>query len=150
VDYEPIINVNKTEAAATEVKPVLPEVLPQVLPEVLPQVLPEVLPEVLPQVLPEVLPEHVVAPVMTESIPQESVAVVEPVAVESVVEEPVALESTVEEEEEEDGLEEVEYNGTTYYRDSNQVMYQLDENGELTDAVGVWKEKTQAIKFYKK
>jgi hypothetical protein len=117
-DYEPIINVNKTEEAATEVK---------------------LLPEVLPVVLPEVLPEHVV--------------VVAPVVEEPVITEPVIAEPAVEEEEEEeeeDGLEEVEYNGTTYYRDSNLVMYQLDDEGELTDAVGVWREKTQTIKFYKK
>ena len=138
-DYEPIINVNKTEEAATEVKLVLPVVLPEPAVEVLPAVLPEVLPAVLPELLPAVLPEPVVASVVPEPV----------VVVAPVVEEPVIVEPAVEEEEE-DGLEEVEYNGTTYYRDSNLVMYQLDDDGELTDAVGVWREKTQTIKFYKK
>jgi hypothetical protein len=112
VDYESIVNVNKTEeVSVAETKPVAAESVP------------------------------------IETVPVEIVPA-EPVAAETVVEEKPAEEQ--EDAEEEDGLEEVEYNGTTYYRDSNLVMYQLDDDGELTDAVGVWREKTQTIKFYKK
>ena len=122
VDYESIVNVNKTDAPAAEV---LPEAVTAVAPVAAP-----------------------IAAPAEDDVKQESVeqAMVQPV-VESVQEKE---EKEEEEEEEEDGLEEVEYNGTTYYRDSNLVMYLLDDDGELTDAVGVWKEKTQTIKFYKK
>jgi hypothetical protein len=142
VDYEPIINVNKTEEAATEV---LPVVLPSVLPEVLPVPVAEIVTVAAP--VEAALPASVTAPVAAPVA-----AVVESVApiTETVKNVIVHPEEEEDEEEEEDGLEEVEYNGTTYYRDSNLVMYQLDDEGELTDAVGVWREKTQAIKFYKK
>jgi hypothetical protein len=123
-EYESIVNVNKTEeVVATTPKPVVTESLPAV---------------------PVVTESAVVQSVAEEDVTAASVEVA-PVAVE-----PELAEEQEEEEEEEDGLEEVEYNGTTYYRDSNQFMYLLDDEGELTDAVGVWKEKTQTIKFYKK
>lgn len=127
-EYESIVNVNKTEeVSVTETKPVAVESV----------------------AVQSVVVESVVAEsVVTESVAVEPVPIVEPVLVPPVEEKPEEDED--EEEEEEDGLEEVEYNGTTYYRDSNLVMYLLDEDGELTDAVGVWREKTQTIKFYKK
>jgi hypothetical protein len=120
-EYESIVNVNKTEeVSVVETKPVAAESV-------------------------------AIKSVEAETVAVDPVPVVEPVLVESVDEKPVAEEEEEqEEEEEEDGLEEVEYNGTIYYRDSNLVMYQLDDDGELTDAVGVWREKTQTIKFYKK
>jgi len=129
-EYEAVINVNKTEeVSVTESKSAAQE---------------PVVPIASVDPVASVAPVDPVAPVVTVVEP---VASVEPVAEETVAAEPEQEEG---EEEEEDGLEEVEYNGTTYYRDSNLVMYQLNEDGELTDAVGVWKEKTQTIKFYKK
>ena len=138
VDYESIVNVNKTEAA-TEGK-ALPDAGAETATETAIVTATETV-AVTAAVVESVA--HVAAPVAAPIADVvENVAVPAADAVENVVVQP--------EEEEEDGLEEVEYNGATYYRDSNQFMYQLDDEGELTDAVGVWKEKTQTIKFYKK
>jgi len=153
VDYESIVNVNKTEESATEGK-ALPETIAHAVAALVTDAIEKKSAESVESVEHEVVQPLVVQPLVepatVKSDPVESV-VMESVAMESVVMESVVMESVAtEEEEEEDGLEEVEYNGTTYYRDSNLFMYQLDDDGELTDAVGVWKEKTQAIKFYKK
>ena len=174
-EYEAIINVNKTEEAiATTPKSVITEpiVVEPVIAE--PVIAEPVIAE--PVVVKPVVVEPVIAePVITEPVVVEPViaepVVVEPVVVEPVIAKPLTVELVItkpvvvepvaepvkeelseeeEEEEEEDGLEEVEYNGTTYYRDSNLVMYLLDEEGQLTDPVGLWKEKSQTIKFYKK
>ena len=72
-------------------------------------------------------------------------AVVEPVA--------EAVEEEEEEEEEEEGveLEEITYQGTVYYRDPEQYIYSVNEEGEVSeDPVGYWKEKTKNIAFYNK
>ena len=56
-----------------------------------------------------------------------------------------------EEEEEEEGLslEEIQYNGETYYKDADSFIYK-EVNGEIDDtAIGYWKEKTGTIAFYK-
>ena len=126
-EYEPIINVNKTEEVLA-ITPNLVEtesVAAPVVASVAASVVASVAVPVAASVATDSTVDHVVEPVLEEPATDDSV-------------------------EEEDGLEEVEYNGTTYYRDSNLVMYQLDDDGELTDAVGVWREKTQTIKFYKK
>ena len=106
-EYEPIVNVNKTDD------------------------------DTLPTIVPPVVEAPIVVPPVVEA----------PVEVPPVVEAPVQEQ---EEQEEDDGLEEMEWNGNTYYRDDNLIIYQLNEEGELTDPVGVWKEKSQTIKFYKK
>jgi hypothetical protein len=128
-EYEPIINVNKTDEAPVIMEPVVVE--PIVEPVL---------------AAPVVVEPVIVEPVLAAPVVEEPAAEVPPVE-EPAAEEPVAEEEA---EEEEDGLEEVEYNGTTYYRDSDMVMYLLQDDGELSDPVGVWREKTQAIKFYKK
>jgi cobalamin biosynthesis protein CobT len=57
-----------------------------------------------------------------------------------------------EEEEEEEGieLEEIEFNGKTYYKDDENIVYGLDKNGEINDSpIGKWYEKAKTIKFFK-
>jgi hypothetical protein len=58
-----------------------------------------------------------------------------------------------EEEEEEEGveLEEFEYKGVSYYRDSDNQVYEANEEGEVdTDnAIGVWNEQKQKVLKYK-
>jgi hypothetical protein len=154
-EYEPIINVNKTDEAPVIMEPVVVE--PIVEPVLAAPVVEEPVLAAPVVVEPVVVEEPVIVePVLAAPVVEEPAAEVPPVE-EPAAEEPVAEEPAVEEpateeeaEEEEDGLEEVEYNGTTYYRDSDMVMYLLQDDGELSDPVGVWREKTQAIKFYKK
>ena len=126
-EYEPIVNVNKTDD----------DTLPTIVPPVVEA--------------PIVVPPVVEAPVEVPSVVEAPIEV--PPVVEAPVEVPPVVEAPVqeqEEQEEDDGLEEMEWNGNTYYRDDNLIIYQLNEEGELTDPVGVWKEKSQTIKFYKK
>lgn len=53
-----------------------------------------------------------------------------------------------EEEEEELSLEEFEYKGKTYYKDSENQVYQMDEEGDISDPIGVWNEtKNRIIPF---
>jgi hypothetical protein len=134
-EYEPIVNVNKTE----EVLVITPN----------PVVTESVAASVDASVAESVV-ASVAAPVAASVVASVAASVVTDSTVDHVVEPVLEEPATNDSVEEEDGLEEVEYNGTTYYRDSNLVMYQLDDDGELTDAVGVWREKTQSIKFYKK
>jgi len=152
-EYDHIINVNKTEdvesksPALSPVAASAPVEEPMVTPVVVEPMVVE--PMVAPVVVEPVVIEPVVAPVvapLVEKPSDEEQQKEEPVTEEPQEEEP----QEEEQEEEEDGLEEIEYNGVTYYRDSNLIMYQLNEEGELTDPVGVWKEKSQTIKFYKK
>lgn len=143
-EYEPIINVNKTEEVETTtptevaVEPVIIE--PVVIEPVV--------------IEPVIIEPVVIEPVVIEPViaPKEEPVVIEPVVTAVVTEEAPAEEEAeeAEEEEEEDGYEEFEYNGTTYYRDSELNVYLLDDEGQLTDSVGIWREKSQSIKFYKK
>jgi flagellar biosynthesis GTPase FlhF len=55
-----------------------------------------------------------------------------------------------EETEEELELEEVEFNGKTYYKDDENIVYGLDKNGEIDETpLGRWYEKTKSIKYFK-
>jgi cobalamin biosynthesis protein CobT len=61
-----------------------------------------------------------------------------------------AVEEETEEAEEEEGealeLEEFEYKGSTYYRDPENNVYMMDEEGELVDEpIGVWSEVKKRI-----
>ena len=62
-------------------------------------------------------------------------------------------EEDAEEDEEEGGveLEEVTYKGKSYYKDPAEgFIYGIDEEGQPTDQpIGVWKEKSQSISFYR-
>ena len=155
-EYESVINVNKTEESVVAVPVIVHAAEPVSEPIAEPvtvhaaEPVVESVAEPIAEPVVEPLAEPVVEPVVEPLAEPVTEPVTEPLA-EPVVEpvtEPVVEEE--EEEEEEDGLEEVEYNGTTYYRDSTLVMYQLQEDGELSDPVGIWREKTQTIKFYKK
>ena len=67
---------------------------------------------------------------------------------EEVVEEVVEAESEAEEEEGEAlELEEFEYKGSTYYRDSDNNVYMADEDGDVNveEPIGVWNEAKQRI-----
>jgi hypothetical protein len=70
------------------------------------------------------------------------------------VEEEVVEEEEVEEEEEEEeegqAFEEIEFKGKMYYRDEEGFIYTIDEDEQPSEnPVGVWKEKTQSVAFYK-
>ncbi len=55
------------------------------------------------------------------------------------------------EEEEEEEMEEIEYKGKTYYIDSDNIAYILNEEGELEeDPVGQWVPEKKIMRFYKK
>lgn len=63
-------------------------------------------------------------------------------------------EAELEEEEEDDGeavsLEMFQYNGITYYRDSENSVYKVDNDGDVDDTpIGVWNEAKQKIIKYK-
>ena len=48
--------------------------------------------------------------------------------------------------EEEEGLEEFEYKGATYYRDAEKNVYMTDENGDLNETpIGVWSDVKNRI-----
>ena len=85
----------------------------------------------------------------------EPVKEVEPVKVQEVVEEAVEEEEEQEEEaqvEEEEGveLEEIIYKEQSYYKDGEGFIYGIDEEGQPTDQpIGVWKEKSQSVAFYR-
>ena len=54
----------------------------------------------------------------------------------------------VEEEAEEEELEEFEFKGVTYYKDTELNVYKIDENGELvTEPIGVWSTTKNKIIF---
>jgi hypothetical protein len=64
------------------------------------------------------------------------------------VEEEMEVEEEVEEEEEEDvmQLEPFEWKGVTYYKDSDNQVYQTDADGDIDDSpIGVWNETKQKI-----
>jgi len=70
---------------------------------------------------------------------------------EEVVEEEVVeeVEEEVEEELEEESsleLEEFEYKGMTLYRDPNNKVYRMDEEGALSEPLGIWDNGKQRIK----
>jgi hypothetical protein len=60
-------------------------------------------------------------------------------------------EEVMEDEEEEVAVEyeEIEYKGVTYYKDSENQVYLLDEDGDLDDTpVGIWNEQKQKVLKY--
>lgn len=58
----------------------------------------------------------------------------------------------VDAEEEEEGmaLEEITFKSKTYYKDSENTVYTLDENDDLSDPLGVWNEITKTVRFFAK
>jgi hypothetical protein len=101
----------------------------------------------------EVVEEEEVEVVKEEVVKEEVVkeeVVKEEVVEEEVVEEEVVEEEVVEEEEEEQGYEEIEFKGKRYCRDDEGFIYSIDEDDQPSEnPIGVWKEKTQSIAFYK-
>lgn len=110
----------------------------------------EILPKKKEVVVEEVVEEEVVEEevveeeVVEEEVIEEEVVeeeVVEEEVVEEVEEEEVVEEEVVEEEEEEEqveSLEEFEYKGRTYYHDSDLKVYIPDEDGAVSDPIGIW------------
>jgi hypothetical protein len=43
-------------------------------------------------------------------------------------------------------LEEFEYKGMTLYRDSENLVYRMDEEGALSEPLGIWDDAKQKIK----
>lgn len=78
---------------------------------------------------------------------------VEPDEAEEEAEAEVEEEAEAEEEEQEQEAEELcefEYKGVTYYRDSENLVYKLDDDGDLDDTpIGIWNEEKQKILKYK-
>ena len=68
---------------------------------------------------------------------------------------PVVEEAAVEAEAEaeEDGgveLEEITYKDVSYYKDTEGFVYGIDDEGQPTEQpIGVWKEKSQSVSFYR-
>jgi hypothetical protein len=65
---------------------------------------------------------------------------------------PVSPHEEEEEEEEDEGMEldTIEFNGVSYYRDDEGFIYGIMEDEQPSDtAIGLWKEKTKTIKFYR-
>ena len=61
-----------------------------------------------------------------------------------------AEEDQHQEEEEGMAVEEIEYNGTRYYKDTENFIYSVNKDDEPSEnPVGYWKVKTQTIAFYK-
>jgi len=59
-------------------------------------------------------------------------------------------EEDMEEEEEVVEMQEFEYKGVTYYKDSENLVYKIDEDGDLDDtAIGVWSEEKKKVLKYK-
>jgi primosomal protein N' len=69
------------------------------------------------------------------------------------VEEEEEYQEEVEEEEEDQEAEEFKeflWKGQTYYKDSENLVYQLDTDGDLIDTpIGIWKEESQKLVKYK-
>jgi hypothetical protein len=87
--------------------------------------------------------EEVVEEVVEEQMLEEEVE--EEVEEEQELEEEVEEEQEVEEEvEEEQELEEFEYKGSTYYRDPENNVFMIDEDGEFL-AIGTWSEVKKRI-----
>ena len=105
----------------------------------------------------EEVQENVHEEVHEEEVHEEEVQE-EEVQEEEVQEEEEVHEEEVQEEEEEvqeeeDGMEyeEVEFKGETFYRDTDQFIYRMNEEGQLSeDPIGYWKVKSQTIAFYQK
>jgi hypothetical protein len=55
-----------------------------------------------------------------------------------------------EEDDEGMALEEITFKGKTYYKDSENTVYTLDENDDLSDPLGVWNEITKTVRFFAK
>jgi hypothetical protein len=96
----------------------------------------------------EAMPElRVDTDLKIEIIKEDEEEVVEEEFVEEEVED--AEEEDVEEEVEEESsleLEEFEYKGMTLYRDPDNKVYRMDEEGALSDPLGIWDDAKQKIK----
>jgi len=82
----------------------------------------------------------------------ELVQVVEPVQLAEPMEVVEPVQEEEEEEEEEDGVElsEITYKDTAYYKDSENFVYGIDDEGQPSDQpIGIWKDKTQSVSFYR-
>jgi hypothetical protein len=95
----------------------------------------------------EVEEEEVEEEVVEEEEEEEEVEEEEEEVVEEEVEE--EEEEVVEEEEEALELEEIEYKGVTYYKDSSNQVYKMDDDGDLDETpIGVWNEQKQKVMRY--
>jgi hypothetical protein len=92
--------------------------------------------------------------VVVQKVPKEVVVVQEvPKEVVVVQEDSEEVEEEVEEEEEEEEeeLEEIAYKGIRYYKNSENLVYLVEEDDQPSEtAVGFWKEKTGTIAFITK
>jgi hypothetical protein len=99
---------------------------------------------------PALAPAPAPAPIKNIMISPPQLPLPEPEVVEQEVDDAEAEveEEEVEEEEEEEGesVEPFTYKGKTYYKDSENQVYQVGSDGELDDTpIGMWNEKTKRI-----
>jgi len=59
-------------------------------------------------------------------------------------------EAAADEDDEGLALEEITFKGKIYYKDSENTVYILDENEDLSDPIGVWNEITKTVRFFAK
>jgi hypothetical protein len=102
--------------------------------------------------------EELCAPIVIPTAPAAPVAVAAPAAPVATPAAPAEPQESEEEEEEEEEAEDdgVEYEAVTfkdvtYYKDPEGFIYSVDEEGQPSDnPVGVWKDKTKTVAFYRK
>jgi hypothetical protein len=99
-------------------------------------------------------PKKVEEPKKAEEPKEEPKKVEEPKEEEVEEEEEDEDEEEVEEEPEEEDdqeLEVLEFKGVTYCKDQDGFVYSVDEEGSPSDQpIGIWKEKTKSVSFYRK
>ena len=135
------VKAKKALTKAVEILPKKKEVLVEVEEELEEEVVEEEVEEevVEEEVEEEVVEEEVVEEEVVEEEVVEEEVVEEEVVEEEVVEEEVEEEVVEEEEEEQvESLEEFEYKGRTYYHDSDLKVYIPDEDGAVSDPIGIW------------
>jgi hypothetical protein len=110
----------------------------------------------------ELIEKHVPVEVAAEGTKDEAEgteADVEEAAAEGTDVEDVEVDANQDEEDEDEDededaaleLEEFEYKGVTYYKDTDNQVYQVGEDGDLDDtAIGVWNEEKQKVLKYAK
>jgi hypothetical protein len=97
----------------------------------------------------EAVEEEEAAAEEEEAVEEEEGAAEEEAAEEAAEDEETVGVADAEEEGEE--MEEIEYKGRTYYVDSDNIAYVLDDSGELEeDPVGQWVPEKKIMRFYKK
>ena len=99
--------------------------------------------------VPEIVINDLIQPIVEEQLEESAEETTEETE-ETIEEETTTEEETEETTEEEEAealeLEEFEYKGMTLYRDPDNKVYRMDEDGAVSDPLGLWDEKSKKIK----